>query len=223
MASPLENQTITAADATARPSLADWVVQRRHLRATFATKNMATGLQLVDRVVAAAEEQNHHPDLDLRFPSLHVSITTHSTGTLTEADVVLAEEISKIAGELGVETRPARPVLEIAVDVSDVAAVKPFWQALLGYRASDVEGEDLADPADQMPAIWFQHMAAPRTDRNRIHLDVHVPAEEAAERVEAALQAGGRLVDDSHAPSWWVVADAEGNEACVCTWQQQRS
>ena len=41
--------------------------------------------------------------------------------------------------------------------------------------------------------------------------------------VEAAVAAGGRLVTDDFAPSWWVLADADGNEACVCTWQHQRN
>jgi 4a-hydroxytetrahydrobiopterin dehydratase len=37
--------------------------------------------------------------------------------------------------------------------------------------------------------------------------------------VAAALAAGGRLVSDEHAPEWWTLADAEGNEVDVATWQ----
>lgn len=37
--------------------------------------------------------------------------------------------------------------------------------------------------------------------------------------VDAALAAGGRLLSDRVAPRFWVLADAEGNEACICTWQ----
>jgi 4a-hydroxytetrahydrobiopterin dehydratase len=44
----------------------------------------------------------------------------------------------------------------------------------------------------------------------------------ADERVAAALAAGGTLVEDRFARSWWVLADADGNEACVCTWQDRR-
>jgi 4a-hydroxytetrahydrobiopterin dehydratase len=57
-------------------------------------------------------------------------------------------------------------------------------------------------------------MDAPRRERNRIHLDVAVPHDQA----KALIAAGGRLVTDAHAPKWWVLADAEGNEACVATW-----
>jgi 4a-hydroxytetrahydrobiopterin dehydratase len=59
-------------------------------------------------------------------------------------------------------------------------------------------------------------MDPPRRERGRFHLDVYVPAEQAPARVEACLAAGGRLVTDAHAPSWWVLADPEGNELCVC-------
>jgi hypothetical protein len=38
-------------------------------------------------------------------------------------------------------------------------------------------------------------------------------------RIDAALAAGGRVLSDSAAPAFWILADAEGNEACICTWQ----
>ena len=83
---------------------------------------------------------------------------------------------------------------------------------------SDEPGDPLIDAAGQLPAIWFQQMDVPRPQRNRIHLDVTVAHDEAEARVRAALAAGGHLVDDSFARSFWVLADAEGNEVCVCTW-----
>jgi 4a-hydroxytetrahydrobiopterin dehydratase len=79
--------------------------------------------------------------------------------------------------------------------------------------------DTLVDPLRQGPAIWFQQMAAPRPQRNRIHLDVSVPHDEAQHRIEAALAAGGVLLSDSRAPAFWVLADVEGNEACITTWQ----
>jgi 4a-hydroxytetrahydrobiopterin dehydratase len=112
--------------------------------------------------------------------------------------------------------------LEIAIDALDIAAVRPFWQAVLGY--TDEPGEPdaaggLVDPLGQGPTIWFQQMDAPRPQRNRIHFDVSVPHDEARRRIGAALAAGGRLASDADAPACWVLADAEGNEACVCTWE----
>lgn len=62
-------------------------------------------------------------------------------------------------------------------------------------------------------------MDSPRPQRNRIHLDIDVPHDVATARIEAALAAGGTLLSDDAAPAFWVLADAEGNEACICTWQ----
>jgi 4a-hydroxytetrahydrobiopterin dehydratase len=64
-------------------------------------------------------------------------------------------------------------------------------------------------------------MDAPRPERNRIHLDITVSHDEGAARVRAALDAGGRLVSDAAARAFWVLADVEGNEVCVCTWQDR--
>jgi 4a-hydroxytetrahydrobiopterin dehydratase len=61
-------------------------------------------------------------------------------------------------------------------------------------------------------------MDAPHPQRNRVHVDVWVPHDQAEARVAAALAAGGRLVSDEHAPGWWTLADAEGNEVDMATW-----
>ncbi|WP_433792766.1 VOC family protein [Actinoplanes sp. CA-252034] len=111
---------------------------------------------------------------------------------------------------------------EIAIDAMDIASIRPFWKAVLGY--ADEPGkhgpEDrLVDPLRQGPAVWFQQMSEPRPQRNRIHFDVSVPHDEAPGRVATALAAGGHLVSGERAPSFWVLADREDNEVCVTTWQ----
>ncbi len=113
-------------------------------------------------------------------------------------------------------------VIEIGIDALDAAAIRPFWRAVLGYvdepgRSGPWDG--LVDPLGQGPAVWFQRMDAPRPQRNRIHFDVSVPHDEAEPRIRAALAAGGTLIYDAEVPAFWVLADAEGNEACVTTWQ----
>jgi len=65
---------------------------------------------------------------------------------------------------------------------------------VLGYadepgRSGPWDG--LVDPLGQRPAVWFQRMDAPRPQRNRIHVDVSVPHDEAEPRIQAALAAGG--------------------------------
>jgi 4a-hydroxytetrahydrobiopterin dehydratase len=112
-------------------------------------------------------------------------------------------------------------VVEIGIDALDAGAIRGFWRAVLGYvdepgRSGAWAG--LIDLLGQGPAVWFQQMDAPRPQRNRIHFDVSVPHDETEPRIAAALAAGGTLIYDAEAPAFWVLADAEGNEACVTTW-----
>ena len=78
---------------------------------------------------------------------------------------------------------------------------------------------ELVDPDGSLPTLWFQPTAPHDEPRQRFHVDVRVPPEVAPGRVDAALGAGGRLVSDERAPMFWVLADPEGNRACVTTWQ----
>ncbi len=111
--------------------------------------------------------------------------------------------------------------VQVAIDALVGPAVRPFWRAVLGYR--DVGDEELVAPHGRGPSVWFQQMDAPRPQRNRAHIDISVPHDQAKARIAAAIAAGGRLVTDRYAPSWWVLADAEGNEARVATWMGRDS
>jgi 4a-hydroxytetrahydrobiopterin dehydratase len=184
--------------------------------ACFRTGSFGKGVALVDEIGRLADGLNHHPDVDLRYGSVTVCLITHDVGGLSELDVQLARQISAAARTLGIEADLAAvQSVQLTMDVLVTADVRPFWRAVLGYR--DAGDEDLLDPRGRGPSIWFQPMDAPRPQRNRVHIDVIVPHDAAEGRVAAALAAGGRLVDDSHAPDWWTLADAEGNEVDVAT------
>ena len=132
----------------------------------------------------------------------------------------LARRISAVARQLGFAADPTMlQTVQVSIDALVSAEVMPFWRAVLGYEhRADSPEEDLVEPRDRGPSIWFQRMDAPRPQRNRMHIDVWVPHDQAEARVAAAIAAGGRLVTDAHAPSWWTLADAEGNEVDVATW-----
>ncbi|WP_199423665.1 VOC family protein [Actinotalea solisilvae] len=201
-----------------------WRVVLGRLEAVFRTGSFARGAELVRRLAAVADDLDHHPDVILRYPSVLVRTVTHDAGGLTERDVRLAAAVSALADELGIEPDATAPqVLEVAIDALDIPSVVPFWRAVLGYEDERIDADDaspaLVDPRGVGPSVWFQQMDEPRPQRNRIHLDVTVPHDAAEVRVAAAVAAGGRLVSDARAPAFWVLADVEGNEACVCTWQ----
>jgi 4a-hydroxytetrahydrobiopterin dehydratase len=214
-----ETEKRTSTQVSASEGLEDWRVLLRTLQASFKTGSMAKGIEFAARIGTAADGADHHPDLTITYPRVHVLLTTHEAGAgLTVRDIDLARTISALAAELEIAADPtAATQLEIAIDALDIPAVKPFWEAVLGYKPKS--DDDCVDPYGRGPAFWFQQMDAPRPQRNRIHIDVTVPHDVAEGRIAAALAAGGTLVSDKAAPAFWVLADAEGNEACICTWQ----
>lgn len=212
-------KTVLTYDEVKAAGLADWRWILGALHTRFATGDFATGLALADAIGAAAEEANHHPDLDLRYPFLAVRLVSHDVGGVTDRDLRMARRISELAAEAGVGAAPGDvQVLELALDTADHPAVAPFWRALLGYADSPVHGDrEIVDPDGRLTTLWFQSTDPHDEPRQRFHLDVTVPPEQARARIDAALAAGGRLVSDQDAPAFWVLADAEGNRACVCT------
>ncbi|MYR08088.1 pterin-4-alpha-carbinolamine dehydratase [Gordonia sp. SID5947] len=213
---------VSAAAATEALS-EPWRVLADTVCAAYKTGGMVKGGEFVAKIIDAAEAVQHHPDIELRYGSVHLVLTTHSAHRLTEADVGLANTISAIAADLDLQPLPAPPArFDLAVDALDIAGVRPFWKAVLGYRDEPENPHiDLTDPAGILPGIWFQQMGEARTERNRLHVDLWVPHDVVEDRIAAAVDAGGQLVTDEFAPEWWVLADPEGNEVCLCTWQNR--
>ena len=206
-----------AVASAARPT---WRYRLGRMHLGVATGDFATALALVDRVGAIAEEQGHHPEIDLRWGRVHIATGSHDVGGVTERDIRLGKAIDAVVQEMSLTSQPGRLTeVEIAIDAMDRDAIRPFWAAVLDRPVNG--GDELVDPDRVGPAVWFQQMDSPRPQRNRIHLDVTVSHDEAPGRLARALAAGGRLVSDDRAPAFWVLADAEGNEACICTWQSR--
>jgi 4a-hydroxytetrahydrobiopterin dehydratase len=194
----------------------DWRVVRDDASTHFRTDSFEAGVALVNAIGTLAAAANNMPDVDLRSDGVTVRLGTRHPG-LNEDDVALAEQISAAARELGVPVDlTGLQIVQVAIDALVIPDVLPFWRAVLGYQ--QVGDEDLIDPHLQGAPFWFQQMDAPRPQRNRIHIDVYVPHDEAEARVAAAIAAGGHVVSDENAPGWWTLADAEGNEVDVAPW-----
>ncbi len=213
------SETLTPSEASeAAPG---WRVLSGHLHLSLDCGSFSGALDFVGQVGRIAEELQHHPDIDIRYSRVHLAVASHDVNAFTVRDVRFTTEVSQLVDRLGLIPDHARlDALEIAIDTLDADSIRPFWRAVLGYEE---QGDDLIDPDRITPLVWFQQMDAPRPQRNRIHLDVHVPHDEVEGRLAAALDAGGTLVSDAHAPNFWVLADTEGNEACLCTWQEAAS
>ena len=224
-------QTLTRQEASEAVGDVGWRFLLGTLRTSVTVGSLAEGAEIASRAVeACGEDADQHLRVDVRPRRVVLTLQSLDHAAVTTRDIDLAHRISGVVHEAGSRTEPDISVeaprsvqmLEIAIDALDIAAIRPFWKAVLGY--ADEAGRDgpedpLVDPLGQDPAVWFQQMDQPRPQRNRIHFDVSVPHDEALRRIDAALAAGGRLLSDVRAPAFWVLADVEGNEACVTTWQ----
>lgn len=200
----------------------DWRMLDVGVGACFRTGSFARGAQFVGAICALDGLGNRRPAIDVRRKAVTVrliTITDNFGGPASQFDVVLARQISAIAAELGIVADPApMQSMLISIDALDIPAVMRFWVAVLAFEYRPDTDHDLLDPHDRWPTFWFQQMDAPREQRNRIHIDVSVPYDQAESRIAAALKAGGRVVSDDN-PHWTVLADPEGNEVCVTAYR----
>jgi 4a-hydroxytetrahydrobiopterin dehydratase len=194
-----------------------WRKVRDDASTYFRAGSFAAGVALVEAIGKLADAADRHPEIDLRPEGVSVRLRSSSDGRFSEDDVALARQISDAARDLNIPVDlHGLQHVQIAIDALVIPDVLPFWRAVLGYE--QVDTADLLDPRRQGPPFWFQQMDAPRPQRNRIHIDVYVPRDQAEARVAAAIAAGGHVVSDENAPEWWTLADSEGNEVDVAPW-----
>lgn len=222
-----ESAALSRTEASAAVADLGWRCVLGALQTAVPVGSLSAGAEMVARVVAGCGD-GAGLAVDLRPGLVELRLQSLAAATVTAREVELAGQITAVLDELDARPSPLRgpsrsvQLIEVAVDALDIAAIRPFWKAALGYVDEPGRSgpEDaLVDPAGQGPSVWFQQMDAPRPQRNRIHLDISVPHDEAPGRIADTLAAGGTLLSDAEAPAFWVLADAEGNEVCVTTWQ----
>lgn len=194
------------------------------LQATFGADSFLNAMAFASAISVTAEAADHHPDIDVRYPAqVHVRLATHHIGGVTTHDTDLANRIDAIASRSGVQpvaaSKGTSQAAELCIDTMDADRIRPFWAAVFDYEVA-LDGS-LFDPRRLGWSIWFQQMDEPRIERNRFHIDVSVAHDVAEQRITDALAAGGTLVSDAEARAFWILADADGNEACICTWQDR--
>ena len=192
------------------------------LQTRIHTTSFASGLHLVNAIGQAAEELDLHPDLDLRPSRVDVRLTSHDAGGVTERVLGFARRIGDIAATAGADLE-CRSVsgLELCLDTPAYEKLGPFWAAVLDGRHVTGDGwGDVGDPNHVLPLIWFQR-SGNEEPRQRWHPDIWVDPAQVQPRIDAAVAAGGTLVSDEHAPSFWVLSDPDGNKVCLCTWQER--
>lgn len=218
----------------AEADLGDWRKLGQGLHARYVVPDFGTAVRFVVAVGRAGDAVGHHPRVtmgdgyvDLKLISDDAVFrdgrgTEHVVEWVTQRDVDLARRITGIAAEQAIAADPASiTVIELALDTAHAATIGPVWAALLTgdtqARGHGSLGGDIRDATGRVPILWFQDTDEHQTPRQRFHIDVWVPPEVAAQRIAAAVAEGAVIVDDSQAPSFTVLADQDGNKACVCT------
>jgi 4a-hydroxytetrahydrobiopterin dehydratase len=199
--------------------LDDWRKLAQALHARYRIADFTAGAVFAAAVAQAAEAAGHHPELKIIGGAVDVSLCTHEDGLwVTEQDIDVARKITQIARQQGLTPEPAAVAqLEIALDTAHEDLVAPFWSVLLTGSPDNKIYDSVLDPTSRVPNVWFQGTDEHQTPRQRWHFDLWLAPEAAADRIAAAVAAGGSVVDDSGAPSFTVLADPDGNRVCVCT------
>src|SRR5437660_10505441 len=74
----------------------EWELEKKHIERTFEFDDFADAIDFVNAVAEVAEEEEHHPDIDIRYNKVRLVLSTHSKGGLTELDFGLAERIDTL-------------------------------------------------------------------------------------------------------------------------------
>jgi 4a-hydroxytetrahydrobiopterin dehydratase len=211
------DDSITAAEFHNAPGVSAWRITGHGTDAVYRARSLAHAASLVDAVVTAADAARLTVDIDVRPDAIRVSIPWLGGEGVPAAASGFAAEVSRAASERGLTENPAA-VQSIGIYVAQHsgADVRPFFLAALGY---DPLGEgDAVDPLRRGPGLAFNPITGDAAGRGRTHVDVYVPADQAQARVDAALAAGGRLVDDTNAPAFWSLASPENHGVDIAAW-----
>jgi 4a-hydroxytetrahydrobiopterin dehydratase len=77
-------------------SLPGWSRRGDVLTKTYTFEKFADGIAFVGRVATIADEMDHHPDIDIRYTKVTMTLSTHDAGGITESDLLLAERIESV-------------------------------------------------------------------------------------------------------------------------------
>ena len=196
--------------------LEDWVVLHGGPTAVFRTATLAQSASLAKEIAQIPELDGTRAQLNVVSERLTVRLT-REVWNIESEHINLARAISKVAKSLGVVAERAQvQEVQIAIAAKSDAIDLGFWRAVLGYEP--MLEDNGVDPLGNSSMAYMQEIDEAKDLKHAMHLDVSVAREVAEQRLAAAVSAGGIVVDDSHAPAWWVLADRSGNKVCIVSW-----
>jgi 4a-hydroxytetrahydrobiopterin dehydratase len=200
----------------AAEGLDDWAVLHGGATAVFRVQSLGEAVRMADSIANAPGISDAGVLLTLADERVTIRLT-RDLWALESSHVALARAISATAREHGaVPDRAAIQEVQLAIAAKPAAVDVGFWRAVLGYVP--MADDNAVDPLGHGSTVWMQELGEGKSLRHAMHVDVSVPRELVEARLNAAIAAGGRIVDESHAPSHWTLSDQAGNRVCICAW-----
>ena len=194
----------------------DWVVLHGGATAVFRVGSLHEAAHLAEAVAKAPGIAGAGVLLTLADTRVTVRLS-RDIWNLEARHVQLARAVSAVARQHGaVPDRAAVQEVQVAIAAKCDAIDVRFWRAVLGY--TPMADDNAVDPLGHGSTVWMQELDQAKPLRHAMHIDVSVARERVKARLEAAVAAGGHIVDESHAPSYWTLADRAGNRVCICAW-----
>jgi 4a-hydroxytetrahydrobiopterin dehydratase len=202
-------------DFLAADGVDDWVVLHGGAAAVFKVGSLIEASRLAE---AVAEIPEVEPGILMTVASERLTVRlTRDLWQLEPRHVDIARAVSAIASAHGAGSdRSALQEIQLAVAAQPETADVGFWRAVLGY--APMAEDNAVDPLGHGSTVWIQELDSEKPLQHAMHVDVSVAREVAEQRLAAAVAAGGRIVDDSEAPRWWVISDRAGNRVCIAAW-----
>jgi 4a-hydroxytetrahydrobiopterin dehydratase len=194
----------------------EWVVLHGGATAVFRVPSLGEAVELAAGVARVPGLE--HSGAVLTMGADHLSVRLgRDVSQLERQHLDLARAVSAVARAHGaVADRAAAQEVQLAIAARPDSVDSGFWCAVLGY--TEAAEDSAVDPWGRGSTVWMQELDETKPLRHAMHVDVSVAREHAEARLEAALAAGGRVVDDSDAPGHWTLADRAGNRVCICAW-----
>jgi 4a-hydroxytetrahydrobiopterin dehydratase len=203
-------------DFLAADGVNDWVVLHGGATAVFRVPSLSEAARLAEAITKAPGIAGAGVLLTLADTRVSVRLT-RDIWNLEQSHVQLAQAVSAVARELGaVPDRAAVQEVQFAIAAKRDAIDVGFWRAVLGYVP--MADDNAVDPLGHGSTVWMQELNQAKPLRHAMHIDVSVARDQVKARLDAAVAAGGRIVDESHAPAHWTLADRAGNRVCICAW-----
>jgi 4a-hydroxytetrahydrobiopterin dehydratase len=194
----------------------DWVVLHGGATAVFRVRSLGEAEELARAVAQVPGIGGSGVVLTIADDHLTVRLSRHFS-QLERKHLDLARAVTAVARAQGAgPDRAAAQEVQLAIAAKPDSVDSGFWRAVLGYTgATDVSA---VDPLGHGSSVWMQELDEAKPLRHAMHVDVSVARDHVRARLAAALDAGGRIVDDSEAPEQWTLADRAGNRVCICAW-----